>query len=175
MQQLRATRFETALGPWRLAATERGLCWLELDADADGARLARHAERRFGAAQVLEDAGALDDVRAALTDLTRGGVPDLDAPLDLGGTPFQRAVWDALRRIPRGATRTYAELARELGRPGAARAVGAAAGANPLPVIVPCHRLLAADGLGGFSGGLPTKRALLALEGHAVQGALDFD
>lgn len=76
MQQLRATRFETALGPWRLAATERGLCWLELDADADGARLARHAERRFGAAQVLEDAGALDDVRAALTDLTRGGVPD---------------------------------------------------------------------------------------------------
>jgi len=173
--QLRATRFETALGVWRLAASQRGLCWLELDADPDGARLARYAERRFGAACVLADAGGLSTAREALAAYARGALLDLDVPLDLGGTPFQRAVWDALRRIPRGATRTYAELACELGRPGGARAVGAAAGANPVPVLVPCHRLLAADGLGGFSGGLAAKRALLALEGHAVQGALEFE
>ena len=83
-------------------------------------------------------------------------------------------MWQALCAIPRGATRTYGELARALDRPGAARAVGRAAGANPLPVIVPCHRLLAGDGLGGFSGGLDAKRALLALEGHALQGGFGF-
>ena len=174
VERLRATRFETALGPWRLAASARGLCWLELDADADGARLARHAARRFGAAQVEHDDAALAAERAALEACARGAALELAAPLDPGGTPFQRAVWEALRRLPRGATRTYAELAGELGRPGAARAVGRAAGANPLPVIVPCHRLLASGGLGGFSGGLAAKRALLALEGHALQRGLDF-
>ena len=84
------------------------------------------------------------------------------------GTPFQVSVWQLLQAIPYGQTTSYAELARRLGRPGAARAVGLANGANPLPVIVPCHRVIGADGsLTGFGGGLDIKRALLSLEGAA--------
>jgi methylated-DNA-[protein]-cysteine S-methyltransferase len=88
-------------------------------------------------------------------------------PLDLSaGTPFQQAVWRAMMTIPRGETRSYAWIAKKIGRPRATRAVGAACGANNIPVIVPCHRVVASDGtLGGFSGGLPLKRKLLALEG----------
>lgn len=88
-------------------------------------------------------------------------------PLASGrGTPFQRAVWRVLRRIPYGEVRTYGWVARALGRPGAARAVGGACGANPWPIIVPCHRVVAAGGaLGGYSAGLALKRLLLRLEG----------
>jgi O-6-methylguanine DNA methyltransferase len=87
--------------------------------------------------------------------------------LDLAsGTPFQQAVWSALRRIAPGATQSYAEIARAVGSPGAARAVGQACGANPIPLLVPCHRVLASGGqLGGFSGGLDWKQKLLAREG----------
>ena len=87
-------------------------------------------------------------------------------PLDLSaGTQFQQQVWQALRTIPRGETRSYAWVARQIGRPKAARAVGAACGANPVLLLVPCHRVVASDGtLGGFSCGLPLKRRLLALE-----------
>jgi methylated-DNA-[protein]-cysteine S-methyltransferase len=88
-----------------------------------------------------------------------------DLPLDLRGTAFQLRVWNALLRIPYGETRTYGQLASALGRPGATRAVGAANGANPVGIIVPCHRVVAAGGgLGGFGGGLGRKRFLLALE-----------
>jgi O-6-methylguanine DNA methyltransferase len=90
-------------------------------------------------------------------------------PLDLpGGTDFDRAVWKALRRIPTGRTRTYGEVARRAGRPRAARAVGNACGRNPVPVVVPCHRVVAAGGIGGFGLGLGLKRRLLALEGIRV-------
>jgi O-6-methylguanine DNA methyltransferase len=88
-------------------------------------------------------------------------------PLDLAaGTAFQRQVWRALQRIPRGKTSSYGAVARRIGRPKSVRAVGGACGANPLPVLIPCHRVLAANGrLGGFSGGLPWKRRLLEAEG----------
>ncbi len=95
-----------------------------------------------------------------------GARRDFDLPLDPAGTPFQRRVWTAMARIPFGATETYGALARELGS--VARAVGGACGANPIPIVLPCHRVLGADGaLGGFSGGVgpATKRALLELEG----------
>jgi methylated-DNA-[protein]-cysteine S-methyltransferase len=97
-----------------------------------------------------------------------GGVAAFPDKLDYYGfTPFQRAVWEATRRIPHGQTRSYGWVAQQLGKPGAARAVGQALGRNPFPIIVPCHRVLAADGgLGGFSGGLEMKRLLLELE-HA--------
>ena len=88
-----------------------------------------------------------------------------ELPLALSGTEFQRQVWLTLAEIPYGETISYAELARWVGRPQAFRAVGQANGANPIPVIVPCHRVIAADGsIGGYGGGLPTKRILLALE-----------
>ena len=86
-------------------------------------------------------------------------------PLDPQGSPFHLRVWQELRRVPSGATVSYQELARRLGNPKAARAVGQACGANPIPLIVPCHRVIAADGsLGGYSSGLPRKRWFLALQ-----------
>ena len=94
--------------------------------------------------------------------------PSFDLPLAPAGTPFQLQVWKALCAIPYGETVSYGDLARRLGHAGGARAVGLANGANPLPIIVPCHRVIGADGtLTGFGGGLPIKRALLALEGAA--------
>ena len=95
-----------------------------------------------------------------------------DLPLSPAGTEFQRQVWQALRSIPYGETISYGELARRVGNPRASRAVGLANGANPLPIVVPCHRVIGANGtLTGFGGGLPIKRALLALEGALPETA----
>ncbi len=91
-----------------------------------------------------------------------------DVPIELDGTEFQKQVWAELSRIPYGQTITYGDLARRVARPRAPRAVGQANGRNPVPVIVPCHRVVAGDGIGGYGGGLPLKRALLAIEGIAV-------
>ncbi len=90
---------------------------------------------------------------------------EFELPLAPQGTVFQKAVWRALREIPYGATISYGELARRVGNPKASRAVGSANGANPLPIVIPCHRVIAGKGsLGGLGGGLPTKQALLGLE-----------
>ena len=89
-----------------------------------------------------------------------------DLPLNAGGTTFQQAVWSALANIPYGEVRSYKEIAETIGKPKAVRAVGAANGRNPLPIVVPCHRVIGSDGsLTGFAGGLPTKTRLLTLEG----------
>ena len=103
----------------------------------------------------------------ALEQALAGKTPDGLPPLDLSsGTEFQRCVWNALRKIPSGQTKSYAQVAQSIGRPEAVRAVGQACGANPIPVVIPCHRVLAAGGrLGGFSSGLDWKRKLLAREG----------
>ena len=104
--------------------------------------------------------------KRGIESILKGAKPRALPPLDLtGATPFQRAVWRQLQLIPAGQTRSYAAIARAIGRPRAARAVGAACGANPIPLLIPCHRVIASDGsLGGFSGGLDWKRRLLALE-----------
>ena len=95
-----------------------------------------------------------------------GRLERFDVPLDPQGTPFQREVWRGLRRIPYGRTRSYADMARRLGRPRAFRAVGAANGQNPISIIIPCHRLIGSSGhLTDYGGGLSVKRALLSLEG----------
>jgi methylated-DNA-[protein]-cysteine S-methyltransferase len=107
---------------------------------------------------------------AALKKVLAGRSPGKLPPLDLaGGTEFQRQVWNALRKIARGRTKSYGEIARAIGRPKAVRAVGGACGANPIPVLVPCHRVLAAHGkIGGFGGGLEWKRKLLTREGIKI-------
>jgi len=106
-----------------------------------------------------------ETARAQLGEFFRGERTDFDLPLEPAGTAFQREVWAALARIPYGETVSYAELARRIGRPGAARAVGAANGSNPLCVVLPCHRVVGADGsLTGYAGGVGRKRFLLALE-----------
>jgi methylated-DNA-[protein]-cysteine S-methyltransferase len=90
---------------------------------------------------------------------------EFDIPMELDGTSFQKEVWAELSRIPYGQTISYGELARRVGRPKGPRAVGQANGRNPIAIIVPCHRVLASNGIGGYGGGLPMKRALLAVEG----------
>jgi methylated-DNA-[protein]-cysteine S-methyltransferase len=90
---------------------------------------------------------------------------EFDLPMELDGTSFQKQVWAELSRIPYGTTISYGELARRVGRPKGPRAVGQANGRNPIPIIVPCHRVVAGNGLGGYGGGLPMKRFLLAVEG----------
>lgn len=108
-------------------------------------------------------------VVAELEEYFRGERRDFSVPLAPRGTDFQRRVWDELRRIPYGQTISYRELAARIGRPAAVRAVGRANGTNPIPVIVPCHRVIGADGsLTGYGGGLETKRRLLELEGVAA-------
>jgi methylated-DNA-[protein]-cysteine S-methyltransferase len=140
---------DTPIGPLLLSADAGRLSRIEFDA-----RVARSSPRQpFLAAE------------AQLHAYFAGELERFELPLARRGTAFQRSVWNALAEIPYGTTSTYSELAARIGRPGACRAVGAANGRNPLPVIVPCHRVLgAAGGLTGYGGGLDRKRRLLALE-----------
>lgn len=115
---------------------------------------------------------ATEALRRQLADYFTGRRRTFDLPLALEGTPFQRRVWAALREIPYGETRTYGELAARLGDPKLARAAGAANGANPVSILVPCHRVIGARGtLTGYAGGLDLKAALLRLEGARIPGA----
>lgn len=111
------------------------------------------------------DDGAFADVMHQLADYFDGACHSFEVPLSLDGNPFEQRVWDALLGIPYGATTSYGEIARRIGSPDAARAVGLANGRNPVAVIVPCHRVIGADGtLTGYGGGLERKRLLLDLE-----------
>jgi O-6-methylguanine DNA methyltransferase len=132
------------------------------------AELGRCARRVAGGAGALEPAAIPERFAGVLRRYFVGEPVDpARLPVDMRGTPFQLAVWRALRRIPRGSVSTYGEIAEQVGSPRAARAVGGAAGANPLPLVVPCHRLLAHGmRIGGYSGGLRRKRLLLDLEGY---------
>jgi methylated-DNA-[protein]-cysteine S-methyltransferase len=104
-----------------------------------------------------------------LEEYFAGERAEFDIPMAFDGTDFQRRVWTELCRIPYGETISYGELACRVGRPRGPRAVGQANGKNPIPIIVPCHRVVASDGIGGYGGGLPMKRALLAVEGIVPQ------
>jgi|HubBroStandDraft_5_1064220.scaffolds.fasta_scaffold268992_1 methylated-DNA-[protein]-cysteine S-methyltransferase len=114
--------------------------------------------------------GPLAQAARQLTEYFAGKRTDFDLPLAPEGTEFQRSVWRRLQEIPYGETISYGELARRVGNPKASRAVGAANGQNPIPIVIPCHRVIGANGkLTGFGGGLPTKEALLALEARQLQ------
>jgi len=157
---VRAT-YRSPLGPMTVAATGRGLAGLWFDGQ-------RH-EPDHSAWPEQADNPVLRQAMGQLDAYFAGQPATFDLPLDLGhGTTFQQAVWQALLAIPRGATTSYGGLCRQLGNPSAMRAVGAAVGRNPISIVVPCHRVLGADGsLTGYAGGLERKRALLQLEGAA--------
>jgi len=163
---------ETAspLGTLTLAASERGLCSVDFGAFADIAgRLAEWAGRWWRKPVLVpapEDHPLLAAAQRQLDAYFRGELTDFTVPLDLRGTPFQLKVWEALCRVPYGATASYGAIAAAVGRPGASRAVGGANNRNPVPIIVPCHRIIGADGsLVGYGSGLWIKEHLLALEG----------
>ena len=148
-------------------ATTRGICWAGTPGTPVDEGLA-WLRRKMDIEHVVEGE-TIPPLQEAMHQLRLylAGTPlQFSCPLDLRGTPFQLAVWDALYRIPYGKTRSYTEIAREIGYPKAVRAVGAANGANPVAIIVPCHRVIGRYGaLTGYGGGLPTKQWLLALEG----------
>lgn len=148
----------TPLGTITLVASPHGLTQVLFPGER-GERPAPHDEDPSCRAH-------LDEGSRQLREYFAGRRRSFDVTLDPTGTEFDQQVWSALREIPFGATMSYGELARRLGKPGAARAVGHANGRNPLAIVVPCHRVIAADGtLGGYAGGLDLKRRLLALEG----------
>ncbi|MCO5166831.1 MAG: methylated-DNA--[protein]-cysteine S-methyltransferase [Planctomycetes bacterium] len=159
--------FDTPLGQAALLWSPRGVCGALLPGEASPAAVAE----RWPAAAAAAPTPAVRALARRMVAHLRGR-PDalLDVPLDLeGASAFDRAVWAAAREVPPGQVVTYGQLAARVGRPGAARAVGGAMGRNRVPFVVPCHRVVAAGGLGGFSSvrGLTTKRALLAAEGYA--------
>ena len=149
-----------------ILATERGICWLGTPGTALDMGLC-WVERKMSFDSVSNDE-SIEPLRQAVDQLCRyfaGEHAQFTCSLDLHGTPFQLKVWNALTRIPYGETRSYAEIAREIGHPSAVRAVGAANGTNPVAIIVPCHRVIGSNGsLTGYGGGLPTKAWLLDLE-----------
>ncbi len=126
-------------------------------------------EMRDAGIEVVEDPSRTTELRRQLGEYFAGERQDFDLRLAPEGTPFERSVWDELRKIPFGETRSYGEIAQAIGRPGAARAVGRANGANPIPIVVPCHRVIGSDGsLTGFGGGLEAKSRLLEIEGRRL-------
>jgi methylated-DNA-[protein]-cysteine S-methyltransferase len=150
----------TPAGQVRVELSDRGLRSLTLPRG--------RARRRRKSVAVLD--AMLRRLQRDLRDYFEGKAVEFRHPLDLdGATPFQRAVWRALRRIPHGQTRTYAQIARAIGRPRACRAVGAACGSNPLPLLIPCHRVVGSNGVGGFSAGRGWKKFLLDLEVSATE------
>jgi len=159
-------RFATTrceLGMLLVAATERGVCSVMLGDQA--AELERELRQQFRAANILPDKAGLEHhvaaILAAMTDHPAAG----DLPLDVRATAFQARVWRALRQIPRGETRSYAELAQAIGQPTAVRAVARACATNPVAIAVPCHRVIGSDGsLTGYRWGVDRKKKLLALE-----------
>ena len=150
--------FETPIGTLRVVGDDGGLERIDLPNAAAGDPDPAWRERR-------PPAGPLIEAKRQLREYFDGTRRDFDLPLAPVGTEFQRRVWDELRRIPYGETVSYGELARRIGQPTASRAVGAANGRNPLAIVVPCHRVIGADGaLTGYGGGLPVKETLLAHE-----------
>lgn len=162
---IRWTVADSALGPLLVAVTDKGICRLTFAEDKEALEL------RFPAATLIEDAEA-PLIRAALDAVAKPEVAH-ELPIDVSGTAFQQRVWAELRKIPPGETRSYLDIARAIGDPNATRAVGTANGANPVAVLVPCHRVVRNDGsLGGYAGGLDRKRALLAAETKDAQASL---
>ncbi|MBA3668779.1 MAG: methylated-DNA--[protein]-cysteine S-methyltransferase [Sphingomonas sp.] len=169
-ETIRWTTFDSPLGRMLIASTSKGICRLTFNDNEDSLR------RLFPKAEIVEDSDGLRQVvEGCLAAIERpAAAPDI--PIDVAGTAFQEKVWQELRKIPLGETRSYAQIAAAIGQAGAVRAVGTANGSNHVSVLIPCHRVIRSDGsLGGYGGGLPNKRKLLEAEGISVpQPALDL-
>jgi AraC family transcriptional regulator, regulatory protein of adaptative response / methylated-DNA-[protein]-cysteine methyltransferase len=157
---IRWTIAETSLGALLIAATDKGLCRVAFD------ETAMDLARRFPGAEVAQGGAALAELAARVVAEIETPGRDTDLPIDVQGSAFQEAVWQALRAIPAGETRSYAQLAAAAGNPKAVRAAGTACGANHVAVIIPCHRAQRADGsMGGYAYGIDRKRVLRRREG----------
>lgn len=161
--RLRSAVVDTVLGWMLVAASDRGVCAIELGDDPKA--LAQDLRKRFPHAELVDDDSSFAEWVSRVTAFIEKPALGLDLPLDIQGTAFQRRVWKALQNITPGCTRTYNEIAREIGSPRAARAVGHACGLNPVALAIPCHRAVRSNGgLAGYRWGIERKRALLARE-----------
>ncbi len=160
------TRMLAPVGCLLIGASEKGVCRLQLNGE-----LPEYAKDEVW----VESYEPLRSCHEQLQAYFRGELRDFTCDLDVRGTPFQMRCWEALRRIPYGSTCSYAQIAQAVGRPQAFRAVGQANHQNPVAIIIPCHRVIGANGtLTGYGGGLAMKQALLRLEGVALQCSLEF-
>jgi O-6-methylguanine DNA methyltransferase len=182
MEALHTTIVNSPIGPLFLAASAQGLVALEFDARLPGQQTIRQnprdlrqekeKEKEKKPYEFVEGPRQLQAYASELEEYFAGKRREFTFPLDLRGTDFQQSCWRALLAIPYGETRTYADIARAVGKPTAFRAVGMANNRNPIAIVVPCHRVIASDGtLCGYGGGLDIKRKLLELEG-ALSGTL---
>jgi O-6-methylguanine DNA methyltransferase len=177
METLLSTKIDSLIGPLFLAASANGLVALEFDARLPGQQSIRPNPRDLR--REKENSSGFEDTPSLMQNYVReleeyfsGKRREFTFALDLRGTDFQLACWRALQTIPYGETRSYADIARAVGKPAAFRAVGMANNRNPIAIVVPCHRVIASDGtLCGYGGGLDVKRKLLELEG-ALSGTL---
>jgi methylated-DNA-[protein]-cysteine S-methyltransferase len=172
-EQFVLDRIPTPIGALMIAVDSEARLRV-LDFDNYEPRMLRLLTRQYGAGAVeLRDGRAPSAIRGAIEAYFAGDLTAIEAiPVKAAGTPFQREVWAALRTIPAGSTLSYGALAKQIGRPAAVRAVGLANGANPIGVVVPCHRVIGADAtLTGYGGGIERKRWLLAHEGVKVRDA----
>lgn len=166
-------RFESPIGRMSVTSSERGLCYVALPR-ASGRGLEGWRKRHAAEESLAEGEESNREAIQQILDFLNGDRDKFDLALDLRGTPFQIEVYEAVASIPYGERLSYGAVAEQIGRPEAVRAVGMANGANPLPLIVPCHRVVGKDGqLQGYAGGLTLKRKLLAMESASVtrQGA----
>ncbi|WP_100329981.1 methylated-DNA--[protein]-cysteine S-methyltransferase [Bacillus xiapuensis] len=158
------TEFHHKNWRFRLAATEKGLCYASPHHLAVN-EMAAFLQKQCPREEMKENKKILEPYAAELCEYWENNRQEFVSKVDLCGTPFQQKVWQALRHIPFGQTVTYSDIAKSIGKPNAARAVGAAVGANPIFIIIPCHRVIGKNGtLTGFRGGLDMKKRLLALE-----------
>jgi len=164
METVHTAESKSPIGRLQVASTEKGLAYVELP-HPSGTGLHDWLERYAPQARLVKELGPNRVAIDQLLEYLESHRSEFDLPLDLRGTPFQLKVWAALCEIPYGESRSYGEIARAVGQPKAQRAVGSANNANPISLIVPCHRVIAADGsLGGYGGGVKLKAWLLAME-----------
>jgi O-6-methylguanine DNA methyltransferase len=173
MEILHTAEFESPIGTLRIASTQNGLAYIQLP-HASGRGFMGWRRLHAPASELVSDDRPNRHCITQILEFLEGERREFDLPLDLRGTPFQLKVYDDVASIPYGTSRSYGEVAKRVGSPGAARAVGTANGANPIPLVVPCHRVIGSDGqLHGYAGGLETKARLLAMEQSApVEGRL---
>ena len=167
MEIVHTAQVDSPIGTLRLASTSAGLAFVELPRHS-GRGLQGWLRSCVPDAECVEGFAPNQQAIRQIVEFLEGKRQQFELPLDMRGTAFQVSVWTVLRDIPYGETRSYAQIAQDIGRPSAVRAVGTANGANPLSLVVPCHRVVNTGGkLGGYAGGLSLKRKLLAMESTA--------
>ncbi|WP_158738732.1 methylated-DNA--[protein]-cysteine S-methyltransferase [Alteribacillus sp. YIM 98480] len=159
--------YSSAIGPLTLAATDNGICSLQFGETKNVLPIINAWMRKQNiSGQLIEDKAALNEAMVQLEEYFTHKRKIFDLHLDLYGTPFQKLVWEALQHIPYGETRSYKQIAADIGAPKAVRAIGSANNKNPLPIFLPCHRVIGSNGnMVGYGGGLDKKMYLLQIEG----------